>query len=152
MNNKEDFKLLNNWNLWFHNLESSDWSINGYEKVQKIECIRDFWITLNNIDLTIGMYYLMKDDTIPLWDYKDNIEGYTYTYKCFMNDTQKVFYNLSASMINNTLFQSCIGISTSPKSKFNIIRLWSSKILTEKDIIDDTYFKLSEWKVIKNNS
>ena len=152
--NDFEFKLKHSWTLWFHNLKSDDWTISGFEKIQDIHSLSDFWIVINNIDIHIGMYYLMRDNILPIWDHPDNINGYNYTFKCTLNDTSKIFQNIACLIIGETMnidnSEYLDGISTSPKSKNNIIRLWSNKQLDQKNTIYNTYFNIKEWREIKN--
>ncbi len=148
---KKDFN--DTWTLWFHSLETTDWSINGYEKIQTIKSISDFWIVMNNIDINIGMYYLMRNNTVPIWDHPDNIGGYNYTFKCYINDTYKIFINMCCLVLGETISldnDNVVGISTSPKSKNNIIRLWSKKELTERNTVKSDNFNIVDWKVVIN--
>ena len=152
-----DLFLLNDtWTLWFHDLQSNDWTINGYSIVQKIRSIEDFWIVMNNINLNIGMYYLMRGDYKPMWDDPNNINGSNYTYKCLLNDTSKHFYNFAVMMLGETLYSTpntFVGISTSPKSKNNIIRLWSTTAVDpiKMSIESNKLLNILEWKHIYNN-
>ena len=142
-----NFKLNNKWILWFHDVKSNKWDFDSYEKVQEINDIKDFWITMNNISINIGMYYLMKDGYKPLWDDENNINGYTYTMKCDISETPEIFQSLSCLIISELLNKNksqIIGLSTSPKITSNIIRIWTTQKISDNDINNNQFIKISE--------
>ena len=127
--------LEDTWILWFHDLQSTDWTINGYEKIGEIKSIEDFWTLYNNLDFTIGMYFLMRSKYIPIWDDPSNINGSSFTNRYVINDSQYHFTMISALLIGENMNPVVTGISVSPKTKNAIVRIWSSKKITNNEII-----------------
>lgn len=119
--------------MWYHSFDSDDWSENGFQMVQRINTNEDLWITINaiknTVKFTLGMYYLMKADNMPLWDSPKNINGGGYTYKLNINDATDNYIYMLILFFNNLLTlknnDSIIGISVSPKIKYSIIRIWT---------------------------
>ena len=149
--------LQDSWILWFHNLQSKDWTINGYEKVGEIKTIEDFWVLYNNVDFTIGMYFIMRSKYIPIWDDPCNINSSSFTNRYTINDSHYHFTMMSALLIGENLNPLITGLSVSPKTKNAVIRIWISdnnfdnqtiKIYNNNNI--DTYsININEWQFNK---
>ena len=81
--------LNNKWVIWFHG-NNKDWTINGYRKLYEIKTIEDFWeiyIRLNNFIILKGQFFLMKNDILPIWENKENIDGGCWSYKINKNES-----------------------------------------------------------------
>jgi hypothetical protein len=152
---KLESKLKSKWNLWFHSFDSLDWTLNGYDKIMEVNTIEDIWYILNNIDITIGLYYFMKNDYLPIWDHVSNSKGGGYTYRCLINDSKKLFIHcvllvLGETIINNDI-NNIIGVSVSPKSKNSIVRIWTSDTNNDtKNFVKDNILNINNWKFTEN--
>ena len=136
------------YNLWFHDSNSSDWTINGYKLIQFIENndIEAFWTTFNNVNLSLGMFFFMKDDNLPMWE--DKIGG-SYSCKLLINDAIDTYIYICGLLFLNELSNSdnIIGISISIKIKYSIIKIWTNK----KESNFKTFLKFDINKKNSNN-
>ena len=121
------------WNVWFHEVENSDYSLKSYTKLYKIETIKDFCLFINTIpNFTSGMFFLMKEDILPLWETEDNKDGGMWTFKITKKKTDKIWKELMAKTIGMTLtedpsyMKNITGISISPKISNCIIKIWNN--------------------------
>ena len=131
-------RLKYKWVLWFHNVNTSDWSLNSYQKIYKINNIIDFWRVYNNhYKLNNGMYFLMKDNIKPIYESEENKNGGYWSLKIY-NNVYNTWLDLSLDLIGNILDKYDIvnGISISCKNKFYIIKIWlnNSKYNSINDI------------------
>ena len=123
-------KLKNEYRLWFHNLDTNDWSFKSYQEIYKINNICDFWKVYNNhYSLKSGMFFLMKSNIKPLYEAKENKNGGNWSMKIYDNNYNNIFkcwLDLSMDLIGNILDEKNIvnGISISYKNKFYIIKIW----------------------------
>lgn len=112
------------YNLWFHSFDSSDWTINGYQLIQSIKTIEQFWVTINNLNLTTGIFFFIKDGYLPVWE---NTNSIFYTTKIDINNGTDLFIYIAGLLFTENLENDNVyGVSVSPKIKFSIIRLWST--------------------------
>ena len=114
-------KLENSWNLWYHELFNSDWSIESYKKLYTFDNIAEFWLLYNNfISLDNGMFFLMKNDILPIYEDKNNINGGYWSIKILNNDISKFWLDLSIELISGNLDKKNIisGITISYKKNF----------------------------------
>ena len=120
-------KLENSWNLWYHELFNNDWSIESYKKLYTFDNIAEFWLLYNNfISLDNGMFFLMKNDILPIYEDKNNINGGYWSIKILNNDISKFWLDLSIELISGNLDKKNIvnGLSICNKRKFYIIKIW----------------------------
>ena len=134
--------LDDKWILWYHDNDSTDWSIDGYQQIIEIDNVEDFWLTFNKIrDFSTGMFFLMRKGCLPIWEtYDGNVHFIKY------RSNRKFYYqqwlNLCKASIGETITnepKKIIGVSISPKMKNIVIRIWMlndkiPKFLPELDI------------------
>ena len=142
-------KNIKNYNLWFHDFQSNDWTINGYEFIMKITNIENFWYTFNNINLNNGMYYFIEDGYLPLFEHPKICDGYGYTNRIPINDGNNYFIHLSVLLFNNLFNNSdIVCVSFSPKVKFSVVRLWTLNEINE--CISTKLFNIKDFLKILN--
>ena len=72
----DNFNLKNKWVLWFHKVNDNNWSIESYLKVFELNTYYDILFILKELEnITSGMFFLMKDGIIPIFEDKNNING-----------------------------------------------------------------------------
>lgn len=124
-----DHKLSSSWSLYYHDLNNIDWTISGYNKLIEIDTIEDYRIVLNSIkDWNDGLYYLMRNPHLPIWEDDLNKNGGGWTFKIIKSNVQKFWADITAYSIGETISSdpsNIVGISISPKAKFATIRVWS---------------------------
>ena len=56
-----NFKLQNEWSLWYHDLSSNNWSLDSYKLIMKVKEYNDLCFLMNQYDnVNCGMFFLMK--------------------------------------------------------------------------------------------
>jgi hypothetical protein len=125
-------QLNNSWTLYYHDFDSIDWTINGYTKLLVINTVEDYSIMMNLVnDWNNGLYYLMRDPYVPIWEDPLNENGGGWTIKILKQNVSSTFYNITAHAIGETICNTLensmniVGISISPKTKFTTIRIWT---------------------------
>lgn len=124
----ENFK--NKWNLWYHH-EKDNWNITGYKKIYEISNIEQFWNLYNNWDKLGSIFYkhffLMKNDTKPIWEDPDNIKGGCWSYKIDCKNAKELWEELSVYLVSETLSsEEVLGLSITLKKNNNtVIKVWN---------------------------
>jgi len=136
----EDYKLNNNWILWFHHPNDNNWSEESYIKVAEITSIKDFWMIVKTIpDFLHGMFFLMRSDVFPRWEDINNLDGGYWTFRILKKDADKIWQDLMKALIGETLTErhkdidGITGISISPKVNNCILKIWN-KNAVNRDI------------------
>ena len=81
-----------------------------------------------------GMFFLMKDPFLPLWEHRSNIHGGSYCIKVPEAGASEIFQRYAAAaaiqMVSTVKENTIVGVTISPKKGFHILKLWnmSSKI------------------------
>ena len=142
-----DIQLNSKYNVWIHDVNSKDWSINGYKTLCSIENVSEFWRFLNNINkigLKFNNIFLMKDGIDPTWEHPDNRHGGVCSFKIELENSLPVYEDLCLHMISNKLNHDdsdINGISISPKNNWALIKIWNKQkgndltITLNKDIM-----------------
>ena len=72
----DNFKLKHKWILWFHKVNDNNWNLESYSKVFEINNYYDLLYILKTLEnITSGMFFLMKDGIIPIFEDNMNING-----------------------------------------------------------------------------
>lgn len=129
-----DTKIINKWCLWYHN-DKDNWTILGYEKCHEIETIKDFWNLYNflekNENITNKHFFLMKNDTTPIWEDTKNINGGCWSFKIVSDNAYKLYEELSTYLVCEKLCpdisDEIMGLSICLKKNNNvIIKIWNN--------------------------
>ena len=129
-----DTKFNNKWNLWFHN-DKDNWTLSGYKKVHEVETITDFWNLYNfwnkNNNITNKHFFLMKNDTNPIWEDPINIQGGCWSFKILDDKAYKLYEELSLYLVCEklcpTISDEIMGLSICLKKNNNvIIKIWNN--------------------------
>ena len=129
-NNSNFHTCNNNWTLYSHLPHDTDWSINSYQKIDKIIYIEQLISIFKVIPDTMiknCMLFIMKNDISPLWEDENNRNGGCFSYKISNNDVPNVWKNLCYLLVGETLSKkkaNITGITISPKKNFCIIKIW----------------------------
>ena len=142
--------LTNAWCLWAHMPTDSDWSPQSYIKIytfntiEEIICINE---TLASTEVLIKccMLFLMRDNILPFWEDKHNINGGCFTYKVSNKIVVDSWKKLTYSAVGNTIsnkgeFNTNInGITISPKKNFCVLKVWMKTCEYQNpDLINNT--------------
>tara|TARA_B100000575_G_scaffold1286_1_gene968 strand:- start:5730 stop:6302 length:573 start_codon:yes stop_codon:yes gene_type:complete len=148
-NENDTYELDNNYTLWYHNPNDTNWNTDSYHQIITISTIPEFWIlnTFINKDMIInGMFFLMRDDIIPIWENNENKNGGYISWKISNDKAYDTWIDLCGHILTNefNINQFINGISISPKKYFNIIKIWTNSPINVSDI------KMPENFILKN--
>ena len=131
--NIKNFDLKNKWVLWFHKVNDNNWSIDSYSKVLEINTYYDVLFILKELEnITAGMFFLMKENIIPIFEDKHNINGGYWSIRITKKDAyeywEKILYYLCIDNLStNEEYEKKInGMSISPKINNCIFKIWNS--------------------------
>ena len=129
------------WTLYFHAPREKRWTMDTFQIVAKLKCLRDALAVFNELGDKIkrGMYFCMRDPIPPLWENYQNIRGGSYSFRGGPDDGSDYYksYIIGAMMnyITNNADDQIVGISISPKIMsgpngahrvgFYVIKLWN---------------------------
>ena len=128
-----DFKLHNNWCLWYHELNSDDWTIESYKMIMEIKTYNDICFMLNRFEnINCGMFFLMKKDIKPIFEDEKNIKGGYWSLRINKKETTEcwkkiIYYLLIEGILEKSENEQYInGISIGPKINNCIFKIWNS--------------------------
>jgi len=145
-NNYENDFLNTHWTIYIHNISETDWTLESYKKVYVIKKITDFWTFFNNFsDFQKFNFYIMRGDIKPVYEDKNNTNGYSYSYIIPGRKVNQTFIHCLAEMMCEKLvdiknYNEVCGVSLVPKPNgISIFKVWmrnKTNVLKLK-IIDD---------------
>ena len=131
--NIENFNLESKWTLWFHKVNDNNWSLESYSKVLDIYTYYDLLFILKELDnITSGMFFLMKEGIIPIFEDENNINGGYWSLRITKKEAfdfwQKIVYYLVMDNITvDPFYKNKInGVSISPKINNCIFKIWNN--------------------------
>lgn len=120
------------WTLYFHDPEDTTWTPDSYKKLGTYSDFGSLWGTLKRISaerFLSGMFFLMKDPFLPLWEHRSNKRGGSYCIKVPESVALETYQRYVASSIMEVTTRSdsnlIVGASISPKKGFHILKLWN---------------------------
>ena len=134
-NEETRHELKNKWMLYVHLPHDTNWNLDSYKKVYKMESVEEvitLYETMPEVMIKNSMLFLMKDDIKPIWEDEKNKEGGSFSYKISNENVVEVWKKLSYMLMGLTLSKNIDflykvnGLSISPKKNFCIIKLWMS--------------------------
>jgi hypothetical protein len=129
----DNFQLKNKWSLWFHKVNDSNWTLESYSKVFDIVTYYDVLFILKELDnITSGMFFLMKDGIIPIFEDDKNVNGGYWSIRITKKDSfdywKKIIYYMCLDLLTtdekNEVYIN--GVSVSPKINNCIFKIWTS--------------------------
>jgi len=127
-----NFQLQNKWCLWYHDLNSNDWSIESYKKIMEIQSYHDLIYILNKYEnINCGMFFLMKNDILPIFEDKKNINGGYWSLRVNKKETANywvkiIYYLVIEGILEDSENENLInGISIGPKINNCIFKIWN---------------------------
>ena len=166
---QEEYPLNTYYTLWYHGITEKNWNKDSYIKIGIIHSIKDFWTYYNNINTFLkGIFFLMKEDILPIWEVPDNINGGYWSFRVDRDKVDDIWTKLSIQLITenicdssriesdeledseeseknesehdiNILKHDINGISISPKAVNAVIKIWNN---------DSSYCKLEDINTI----
>ena len=121
------------WTLHFHDPADTNWMPGSYKKIGTFTNFPDLWATFDRIGaerITAGMYFMMRDPCVPLWEHRSNINGGSYCIKVPESAVVETFQRYITAAILNLVTSdpanTIVGITISPKKGFHILKVWNS--------------------------
>ena len=131
--------LDNSYSLWFHNADQTDYSPESYNEILTFNTLQEFWYLDKFIKKDMienGMFFIMIDQIMPIWEDKNNIKGGCVSWKVDRKFCYKFWIDCVGHFIMKHLgnYTNLInGVSISPKKNSSIIKLWFKE---EVDILN----------------
>ena len=104
----KNFDLKHKWVLWFHKVNDNNWSLDSYSKVIDVKTYYDILFILKDIvNITSGMFFLMKEGISPIYEDPKNINGGYWSLRITKKDSfdywDKIIYYICIEnlMIDN---------------------------------------------------
>ena len=120
------------WTLYFHDPEDTKWTPDSYKRIGSFSDFAGMWGTLNKIEaerFLSGMFFLMKDPFLPLWEHRSNIHGGSYCIKVPEAHALETFQRYAAAAILGLVSKeeknNIVGVTISPKKGFHILKVWN---------------------------
>jgi len=135
-----DEHFLNDiWTLHFHDPDNDNWTKESYINLGTIGCVEDFSKLYRTIEphWTQGMFFLMREHILPMWEDKYNSKGGCFSFKLYKEDIHTFWFNIMSIILGETFLKeekreelwNCInGVSMVPKKKYWLVRIWISDI------------------------
>jgi hypothetical protein len=130
------------WTLYVHDPADTTWTLESHTRIGSFSDFPSMWGALKAITnerFLAGMFFLMKEPYMPLWERHEHIRGGSYCIKIPEAAANETFQRYAAAgvmdMISKDTKNSIVGISISPKKGFHILKLWN---LTSKIFHDPT--------------
>jgi hypothetical protein len=119
------------WNVWYHHTKDN-WKLDGYKKIYTIDNGIDFWKLYNNWDniggITSRHFFLMKNDTQPVWEDPINMNGGCWSFKILDSMAADLWEDLSVLLVTNELVHDtiCLGLSIAVKKNNTcVVKIWN---------------------------
>lgn len=128
-------KLDNEWNLYYYSDKNNNWNRDSFTKIYTCKTVIDFWRLYNNWNSLEGIlnnkFFLMKNNTFPLWEDKVNINGGCWIYKIHESNAEQLWEDLSCYIVCEILCpdisNEIVGISISTKkNNICLIKIWNT--------------------------
>tara|TARA_B000000477_G_scaffold71214_1_gene59741 strand:- start:1172 stop:1654 length:483 start_codon:yes stop_codon:yes gene_type:complete len=139
------------WSLYFHD-NSTDWNNSSFKQITTIGSVEDFckiYKILNKNDYWLkGMFFIFREDIMPRWEDKQNINGGCFSYKILTHEADEKWFNLCGKVLSDSLSdKECYnnninGISITPKKNANIIRIW----LKDNELVNPECYNINTAK------
>lgn len=149
----EENLLNSSWCLWYHDPENNTWDLKSYKKIYTFNSIEKYWTlhrALHDGMINSGMFFLMRDGIMPMWEDGNNINGGFWSYKIPKKDSHIAWIDLSVALIAeqvSSIKDNITGISISPKKAFCVIKIWNNDSKKK----DEKYLLINELPNFKNN-
>jgi translation initiation factor 4E len=138
------------WTLWYFNPKKTDWSLTNYEKVADISNASQFWTIVRAIPkdaIECGYFFFMRRGVRPIWEVPENENGGSWSKKIATKDIHEIALDLMVHAATEAVLTSrgdtFVGVSTSPKGDFNIVKLWNTNASITSRALLNTEMKMT---------
>jgi len=145
-------ELSKTFNFYYHAPENHDYSLESYIEILSFNTVEEFWVLdkyLKRDMIENGMFFIMIDPILPIWEDKSNIGGGCVSWKVERKNSYKFWIDTIAHFLTQNLgnyTNKINGISISPKKNSSIIKIWF------KEEIDIALFKLPDTYLLTNEN
>ena len=140
INEIEEFKLDSGYVLWYHSVTEKSWAADSYINLcqdvpgKVIKTAKQLWSVYKALEnnFTAGMFFLMKEGIMPMWEDPGNKNGGYWSFKVPKRSSNDVWNKLSAGLVGNSMtddsknMTSITGISISPKISNCVMKIWNN--------------------------
>lgn len=130
--------LQSKWTLWLHKNDAK-WAKKDYLNVVSFDNIETFWGIYNNHpNLSVGTFYLMKDDIFPSWEDKKNKNGGRWSFIVRKHKVYQIWEELSMGIVGGYLLDDIglingMEVQSNPRHGSGVIKIWiNSKVETPR--------------------
>ena len=138
--------LKDEWILWYHSINESNWNKQSYKELLKIKDLYQVHLIFDIFKQNHyqnGMFFLMKNDIFPNWEDPSNRLGGCLSFKISSKNVIDEWKNIVLNCVLEGLFENdndkINGLSISPKKEFNIIKIWFSETIDYKKLYIENY-------------
>lgn len=126
-------QLSCNWTLWAHLPQDPNWSIDSYKLLWEFKTMQDTIAITETLPpglILNGMLFIMRSETLPMWEHENNRNGgcfsYRVSHKYAYDVWKKMTYMLVGGTIstNKKMVDNINGITISLKKNFCVIKIW----------------------------
>lgn len=152
INNTENITFDKDYSLWYHNPNDTNWTEDSYHQMITFNTSNEFWILnhlIDNFMIENGMFFIMKENVVPIWENDDNINGGYLSWKIEKNKVHNNWIDLIGHLLldniidgDNSIVNGC---SISPKKNFNILKIWTNCEINTEEIKLNNTLKLSNY-------
>jgi hypothetical protein len=135
-----EMKLDTGYILWYHSVVDKSWKEESYINLcqdipgKVIRTANQLWDVFNTLDnnFTAGMFFLMKEGVMPMWEHPENKNGGFWSFKVPKKNSNEVWKKLVAGLVGNSMTVNsknmcCMtGISISPKISNCVMKIWNN--------------------------
>ena len=130
-----EHNLDDNWVLYIHYPNDTNWNISSYKKIAEINTIEKAIVLFNMISEDLYsrcMFFLMRNDIIPMWEQPENKNGGAYSFKVDVKCLKQIWKSMCYQAIGESVMKNAMesknvnGITLSPKKNFAIIKIWTA--------------------------
>ena len=106
--NEKNYSLNTNWKVWYHSINDNNWNNSSYKMIYELNNLYDVKIFLENIEsnhLQNSMFFIMRNDIFPTWEYVDNREGCCISFKVPASELKKNWDLILKEIIGENIFK-----------------------------------------------
>jgi len=147
-------ELTKSYNFYYHAPENNDYSLESYNEILSFNSLEEFWVLdkfVRKDMIENGMFFIMSDPILPIWEDKNNINGGCISWKVDRKNSYKYWIDSVGYFLTQNLgrYTSKVnGVSISPKKNSSIIKLWFCEEIDIENMDLPSSFVLANDKII----
>ncbi len=152
-------ELARSFNFYYHAPENNDYSLESYIEILSFNSLEEFWVLdrfIRRDMIENGMFFIMADPILPIWEDKHNINGGCISWKVDRKNAYKYWVDIIGHFITGNLGKLSglvNGVSISPKKNSSIIKLWVRESVDSETIkMPDTFMLVDDKIIFKSHT